>query len=113
MHSGYLSLLADESLSIWGEGRPDAALRQIAARARPLMAFSKEVQARQEDFNEDQRDQLNLMKIPPPPPLAVRTGRRTAERSGGIERRKQQSLTALLEKRQNHRVLWGHAQGSN
>ena len=71
MQTGYLRLLADESLSIWGEGRPDAALRQIAARARPLMAFSKEVQARQEDFNEDQRDQLNLMKIPPPPPLAL------------------------------------------
>ncbi len=71
MQTGYIRLLADESLSIWGEGRPDEALRQIAARSRPLTVFSKEVQARQEGFNEEQRNQLSLMKIPPPPPLAL------------------------------------------
>jgi tetratricopeptide (TPR) repeat protein len=78
MQTGYLRLITDESLSIWGQGKPDEALRQIAARSRPLTAFNKEVWARQEGFwdlgsdaSEKQRDQLNAMRIPPPPSLAL------------------------------------------
>lgn len=67
----FLPLVTDESLALWGEGKPEAALSRITARSKLITRSTKELLAHQNEFTADQRDQLDAMVYPPPPALAL------------------------------------------